>query len=220
MQAIIAYMCIEISMSAPNRYLVQLHGWPRAVTNVRIGDKFVYVGPVDGHVLYSGAEEPCPPGTILTVTDTQQVSVHGTGSGPAKLCYQLSAGTYDHELECYSFERWMYAKVLARMINRCDSSGTTQLRKVPKVSQRSAAFRRNSPFAQEYLHKFFKKITMPEKDETFKCVLVDVSPSGNTRLVMQNIDDHSKTLVISMRRLNDEFELTSIATGNPYCVDM
>lgn len=125
-------MCIEISMSAPNRYLVQLHGWPRAVTNVSIGDKFVYVGPVDGHVLYSGDEEPCPPGTILTVTDTQEVSVHGTGSGASKLCYQLcsselsprSAARYDMS----SFERWMYAKALANMINRC------QLKKVPGVS--------------------------------------------------------------------------------------
>ena len=188
-----------MSMSARNRYLVQLHGRPRAVTNVRIGDKFVYVGPVDGHVLYSGDEEPCPPGTILTVTNMVENPPPEGASGASRLSYQLCSSDR-------SFERWMYAKVLARMINRCDSSGTTQLRKVPEASQRSAAFRRNSPFAQKYMHKFFKKITMPEKDKTFKCVLVDVSPSGNTRLVMQNSDDHSKTLVISMRTLNDEFE--------------
>ena len=145
-------------MSAPNRYLVQLHGWPRAVTNVNIGDKFVYVGPVDAHVLYSSDEVPCQPGKILTVTDTVRVKPQAGASGASRLSYQLCSSDR-------SFERWMYAKVLAHMINRC------QLRKVPKVSHQEAFGRRNSPFAQEYLHKFFKKITMPEKDETFKCVL-------------------------------------------------
>jgi len=131
-----AYRCIEISMSAPNPYLVELHGWPRAVTNVRIGNKFVYVGPVDGHVLYSSDEEPCPPGTILTVTNTRRVWPRAGASGASRLCYQLSAGTYDHELECRSFERWMYADALAHMINR------RQLRKVPEVSHQEALGRR------------------------------------------------------------------------------
>ena len=134
-----AYMCIEISMSAPNRYLVQLHGRPRAVTNVSIGDKFVYVGPVDAHVLYSSDAEPCPPGIILTVTDRVETRP-AVGSGASKLVYQLcsselsprSAARYDMS----SFERWMYAETLARMINR------RQLRKVPEVSHQEAFGRR------------------------------------------------------------------------------
>ena len=129
MQAIIAYMCIEISMSAPNQYLVQLHGWPRAVTNVSIGDTFVYVGPVDEHVLYSSDEVPCQPGTILTVTNTVEVPPAGGASGASKLSYQLCSSDR-------SFERWMYAKALAHMINRC------QLRKVPEVSHQEAFGRR------------------------------------------------------------------------------
>ena len=122
-------------MSARNQYLVQLHGRPRAVTNVRIGDKFVYVGPVDGHVLYSGDEEPCPPGIILTLTNRVEKRP-AVGSGASKLIYQLcsselsprSAARYDMS----SFERWMYAKALANMINRC------QLKKVQGVSHQEA----------------------------------------------------------------------------------
>ena len=121
-------------MSAPNAYLVQVHGWPKGVTNVRIGDKFVYVGPVGEHVLYSSDEVPCQPGTILTVTEMDEVGPPEGASGASRLAYQLCReGRYNEDgVWEERFERWMYAKALARMINRW------QLQQVKRVLHREA----------------------------------------------------------------------------------
>ena len=74
------------------------------------------------------------------------------------------------------------------------------------------------PLEQEYLHKFYKKIIMPDKDKTFQCVKVHILPNGSARLRMQQIDNLSNIETLSIGRFDDVFELSSIATDNAYCV--
>ena len=89
---------------------------------------------------------PCQPDTILTVTDMQKVGPPAGKSGAARLTYQLcNSGR--------SFERWMYAKALAQMINR------HQLEPVPKVSHQEAFGRRKNMSLHEMVNQAFKALS-------------------------------------------------------------
>jgi len=91
-------------MSAPNRYLVQLHGSPPAVTNVGVGTMFLYVGEGERDFPTIGTRlTPVPTGTVLRIAQKVE-GIHN--------CYyelrQNSDGLYAH---------WLSAAKLAEMIN-------------------------------------------------------------------------------------------------------
>jgi hypothetical protein len=86
------------------------------------------------------------------------------------------------------------------------------------VMTRAAKSAAQYALEQVYLHKIYKRIIMPAKDKTFQCVDVQILPHGSVRLRMQQIDNPENISIVTVGYLDKAYELSSIATGNPYCV--
>ena len=122
-----------------NQYKVTRFGQPQGVTNVTVGDYFVYTGHRDDFTLCS---EPCydqnqvwqeegvacVPGTILKVAESYPTRRFGMN-------YVLR-GVYT------PFERHVGNLMLTNMIN-ADQFGKSQLRKVPQTLHQHAFGRKS-----------------------------------------------------------------------------
>jgi len=140
MTAIIAYLTnTHLMADAPherNEYKVQFHGPPLGVAGVMIGNMYVYQGYTHQSTYYDEKlyqdhwqeKGPCPPNTILTVTEIGQV-------GTRRLRYHLRGN---------SWQGWVPANKLYRLIHN------DQLQPIPSASQNSIRRRPGTSAAHRY----------------------------------------------------------------------